>query len=334
MYENVRHIIDKASRVLVVQAENPDGDSLGSALALEEMLGDLGKRVVLYCPVQMPRHLRYVSGWDRVNDEWPRHSFDATIIVDTASATLLDRAIIPEQRAEIEKHPVLVVDHHATESDLPFKMTYINEAAVSTGELLFRIASELGWPINSQAAEHLAITILSDSLGLTTPAVTAQSVHVLGNLIEKGAVLNDIETKRREFMRKSPEILEYKGRLIQRISYHLDGVLALVHIPWEEIKEYSDQFNPSVLVLDEMRLVEGVRIAIAIKTYPDGKLTGKLRSNHDAPICETVSKFFGAGGHAHSSGFRVYESYDVLLPELISAVEKALKEYDNATAIV
>jgi len=132
-------------------------------------------------------------------------------------------------------------------------------------------------------------------------------------------------------MKKSPEILKYKGVLIERIEYLLDGKLALIHIPWEEIQQYSDQYNPSVLVLDEMRLVEGVEIGVAIKTYPDGKLTGKLRSN--TPISAAVAGFFGGGGHQYAAGFRVYESLDKIIPELLTATDKALKDYENAAKI-
>ena len=85
-------------------------------------------------------------------------------------------------------------------------------------------------------------------------------------------------------------------------------------------------YNPSVLVLDEMRLVDKVQIAVAIKTYPDGKLTGKVRSN--VPIAGTVAGFFGGGGHEYSSGFKVYENYDKIMPELVTAVDKALTSYD------
>jgi phosphoesterase RecJ-like protein len=129
-------------------------------------------------------------------------------------------------------------------------------------------------------------------------------------------------------MKKPAEILEYKGRLLERIEYFLDGKLALIHIPWEEIQQYSDLYNPSVLVLDEMRLVEGVEIGVAIKTYPDGKLTGKLRAN--TPIAEQVAGFFGGGGHPYASGFRVYEDYDKIVKELIDATDKALNEYQAA----
>lgn len=61
--------------------------------------------------------------------------------------------------------------------------------------------------------------------------------------------------------------------MIGRIEYYLDGKMALIQIPWDEIQKYSDKYNPSMLVLDEMRFVEGVEVGVAIKTYPDGRLT-------------------------------------------------------------
>lgn len=132
-------------------------------------------------------------------------------------------------------------------------------------------------------------------------------------------------------MKKPADILEYKAELIRRIEYYCDGRLALVHIPWEDIAQYSDRYNPSVLVLDEMRLVEGVDVAIAIKTYPDEKLTGKIRSN--IPISDTIAGYFGGGGHSYSAGYKIYESYDEATKDLIAAVEKILKDYDDAQAI-
>ena len=322
--------IDDATSILVIQAENPDGDSLGSALALEAIFSDMGKKVILYCPVEIPKYLRYAKGWDRVQDEVPRH-FDLSIIVDTSSATLLDRAIVPENLAQLTKHPIIVIDHHLTESDLPFEFTMANDpTAVATGELIHDIAKQLKWPMPADAAENLAISILADSLGLITESTTAKSIRTLSELVEAGARVSDIENRRREFMKKPARILEYKGRLLQRIEYYLDGALAIIHVPWEEIQEYSDQYNPSVLVLDEMRLVEGVRLAVAIKTYPDGKMTGKLRANPDAKIAETVAAFFGGGGHAYSAGFRIYdETLDKLKADLASATDKALRDYDS-----
>lgn len=325
-------VLNTANHIMVIQAENPDGDSLGSSLALEEILGDAGKTVSLHCPVDIPKYLRYTNGWDRVTNQFDTAA-DAVIIVDTVSDTLLSKTLeLPGARAFLSSRPVVVFDHHGeVTSSLPFEhILVVDKEAVATGEALFRVAKTAGWEINPQAAEHMLIAMLADSLGLTTPNTTAESFYVASELVRRGANPANIESRRREFMKKSPEILAYKGQLIERIEYALDGALATVHIPWEDIQAYSDQYNPSVLVLDEMRMVNDVEIALAIKTYPDGKLTGKLRTN--IPVADKIAGFFGGGGHAYAAGFRIFESYEQLQSELIPAVDKILKEYRQDAA--
>lgn len=84
--ESIISAISAANKILVIQADNPDSDSLGSALALESILGEQGKYVWMYCGVDIPMYLRYFSGWDRVTAELPSE-FDLSIIVDTSSST-------------------------------------------------------------------------------------------------------------------------------------------------------------------------------------------------------------------------------------------------------
>ncbi|NCQ53879.1 hypothetical protein COV88_01395 [Candidatus Saccharibacteria bacterium CG11_big_fil_rev_8_21_14_0_20_41_19] len=327
MYDKAKELIDSANKIIIIQAENPDGDSLGSALALEEILGDIGKEVILYCPIEIPKYMRYINGWDRVVNHFDTRA-DLAIIVDTAADILITRVLeTPGVRHFLETHSVLVIDHHVSDSNLSFEHTMLTEEAVATAEIVYELALDAEWTINAQAAENLLVAIMSDSLGLTVQTVTPRTYFIAGKLTELGANNSVIEKRRHEHMKKSAEILKYKGALLERISYYLDGKLALIHIPFEEIQQYSDQYNPSVLVLDEMRFVEGVEIGVAIKTYPDGKLTGKLRSN--SPISATIAGFFGGGGHEYAAGFRVYESLDTIIPELLNATDSALKEYYN-----
>lgn len=320
-------LVKSSKKILVIQAENPDGDSVASAMALEEILGDMGKIVTLYCPVRIPHYLGYINGWSRVTDDFP-YEFDMSIIVDTASKLLLERAIIPENAARISKKPCIVIDHHTTAGDLPFDNTpIIDTTKVATGEQIFEIAKHANWKLNPQACEHLAISILSDSLGLITESTTSSTIRAIADLTDGGASLATIDAKRREYMKKSAEILEYKGKLLQRVEYHLNGELAIIHIPWEEIAKYSDQYNPTMLVIDEMRLVHGVKLAIGLKTYPDGKVTGKIRCNPGYKIAETIAKYFGGGGHPYVAGFKIYdEDYGSVKRELIQTVDKVLQE--------
>jgi len=88
--EKIKQLVGDAQRIVIIQADNPDADSIGSSLALEHILGDLGKDVYLYCGVDMPAYLRYMSGWDRVLNELPSN-FDLSIIVDASTYTLFDQ---------------------------------------------------------------------------------------------------------------------------------------------------------------------------------------------------------------------------------------------------
>ncbi len=328
--QQAQELINAAQKIVVIQAENPDGDSLGSALALEEILGDLGKDVSLYCPVEIPKYLRYARGWDRIVGDFDAQA-DLAIIVDTTADILLSKVLeTPGVRHFLESHPVLVIDHHASTPTLSFDHTLLTAEAVATSHVIYSLAHEAGWAINAQAAENLLIALMSDSLGLTTPNVTPDTYHVAGDLAALGASNAAIEERRREFMKKTPEILAYKGELIRKIEYLLDGKLALVHVPWDEIEKYSDAYNPGALIGDELRLVEGVALSVVVKTYPDGKVTGRLRGN--LPIAEAVAGYFGGGGHPYAAGFRVYDDYDTIVRELITATDKALRNHDTTAA--
>ena len=157
MYDSIKTLIDDAKRIVVIQAENPDGDSLGSSLALEALLGDLKKDVAMYCPVAIPKYLRHVTGWDRVTDEWTGQ-YDLAIIVDTSSETLISKVLsTPGARHFLETHPVIVLDHHASViSTLPFEHTMImSETAVATGELIYDLAIQAGCTLTKEIADSL-----------------------------------------------------------------------------------------------------------------------------------------------------------------------------------
>lgn len=325
MYQIFRDFLQDKKRIAVIQAENPDGDSLGSALALDYLLPE--KEVSLYCPVDIPKYLRYFVDWSRIGNEFD-YQADGYIIVDTAAEVLLSKLLDDKaMRNRLFNAPVLVIDHHETEDDLPFEHQAIIERRPACCDVIFQIARAEGLEISRQAAENLLAGIMSDTLGMTSETTTAETYRTAAALIEAGANVAQLEERRREFMKKSPRILDYKADLIKRVEYSLDGRLATVHIPWEEIREYSDEYNPNVLILEEMRLVEGVEVAVAVKTYPDGKVTGKIRATK--PVADRVAGYFGGGGHPYAAGFRTYDSdYQTvrkdlvkIVPELVSSVE-------------
>lgn len=323
MYKVFQDFLEGKQSICVIQAENPDGDSLGSAIALDYLLKN--KDISLYCPVDIPGYLHYFTDWARVSNEFDFKA-DGYIIVDTAAEVLLSKLLDDSAiKNRLYSSPVLVIDHHETPDDINFEHQSIIETRPACAEVIYRIAKELNLNIEKEAAEAIFQGILSDTLGLTSSSVTAETFEIAAELTRLGADISDLEEKRREFMKKSPRILDYKADLIKRIEYSLDGALSTVHIPWEDISKYSSEYNPNVLILEEMRLVEGVKVAVAIKTYPDGKVTGKIRTDSSAKIADKIAGYFGGGGHPVAAGFRTYDTtYDEVVEDLIRIIPELL----------
>jgi phosphoesterase RecJ-like protein len=328
----IKEAVAAASKIVIVQADNPDSDSLSSAMALDEILSDLNKEVILYCGVDLPSYLNYIPGGDRVVSELPKQ-FDLSIIVDTASDTLLEQLNKNGSKNWLAAKPAIIIDHHATQATISFAKIVLIEQAVSTTEIIYELAGQLNWSLNERARELIAIGILSDSLGLTTDATTARSIHIIAELVEQGVKLAQLEDARRQSMRREPELIHYKGKLLQRVEFHDGGRIATVTIPHEEINEFSPLYNPPMLVLDDMRLAKNTQVAIAFKTYNDGKITGKIRSNYGYGISDKLAEHFGGGGHPYAAGFKVTtgKNYAELKREVLDLTIELLDRLANET---
>ena len=323
MDEKIKTAITNAQHVVIIQADNPDADSLGSALALEHILGDLKKEVSLYCGVAIPEYLRYMDGWDRVDNHLPK-TFDLSIIVDASTYTLLDKMTVSGELLLVKKAPCIVLDHHATvEKKIDFTdLQIIDENVASTGELIFHLSNSLGWHISSDAAEHIMASILGDTQGLTNSLTAASTYRVMADLTELGANRPKLEEERREYGKMPEKIFRYKGRLIGNTELYSSGRLALVHIPQAEINEYSPLYNPAPLIQFDLLQVKGVALAVVIKSYDDGRITAAIRANHGFPVAGKLAQHMGGGGHDYASGFKITDgrNYHEIKSEVLTFV--------------
>jgi len=323
--EKIQEIVGQAKKIVVIQADNPDADSLSSSLALEQILGDLGKDVFMYCGVDLPSYLHYLPGSDRVSTDLP-NNFDTSIIVDTSSDSLLEQLERRGHKGWVAAKPSIILDHHATEATITFAKVICNHKAVSTTEVIYELSKQLDWQLNDTANDMVAIGILSDSLGLMSSSTSARSIHIIAELVEAGVDLPEIDNARRETLKRESELVHYKGRLLERVEFYADERIAMVTIPWEEIEKYSPLYNPSMLVLDDMRLAKNTDIAIAFKVYKDGKVTAKIRANYGRGIADKLAEHFGGGGHPYAAGFKITEgrSYEDIKNETIAVATKLL----------
>lgn len=306
MVEQIKQIINDAERIAIIQADNPDADSLGSALALEQILGNIGKSVYLYCGVETPTYLRYLEGWSRVNQELPSN-FDASIIVDASTMTLLEKLSDSGQMGWLATRPCIVLDHHGTtDNSIDFATVVVNEPArSSTGELIYDLAQRLDWEVDITAGEYIMTCILGDTQGLTNELTTARTYQLMAELTELGVNRPVLEEKRRESSKMDPKIFKYKAALIERTEFHADGRLAIVSVPQTEINEYSPLYNPAPLIQNDMLMTANVLLSVVLKHYDDGKVLAAIRCNSAAPVGALLATHFGGGGHPYAAGFKI-----------------------------
>lgn len=325
-YQELNDKVSSAKQILVIQADNPDADSLASSLALESLLDTLGKEVYMYCSVDMPAYLKYLQGWDRVESELPK-SFDLSIIVDTSAASLLEKINDLPQKSLLEQKPCIVLDHHNdVDCDIPYADIVINDGSkVSTGELIHEIAEQLSWNIPVDAGEFIMTSILADSMGLTTENTSSNTYKTMAKLVDSGVSRPKLEEKRREFNKMPEVIFRYKARLIERTEIIEDN-LAMLIIPQQEINEYSPLFNPAPLIQQEHLSTEGIKISIVLKHYDSDRVTAAIRCNYGSPIAAQLAKKFGGGGHEYASGFKIEKAHiDKVKLDCISTVRNLLE---------
>lgn len=326
LYEQAKKLIDEATTVVVIQADNPDADSLGSALALEQILHDLDKKPSLYCGVDIPDYLKHMPGWDRVSKDMPS-VFELSIIVDTGAISLLEKLESSPMRGWVASRPCLVLDHHGDVlCDIPYATVAINDSSkVSTGELIYDLAGSLKWSVNLEAKTLIMSSILADSQGLTTENTTANSYRVMADLVEAGVNRPKLEELRRAYNKMPPSIFQYKAELITRTELLLDGRLAFVVIPQDEINRYSPLYNPNALIQSEHLQIEGVVVSVSLKTYQGGRVTAAIRCGLGAPIAAKLASYFKGDGHAYAAGFKIENSsLEVVKKNIIDQVTTLL----------
>ncbi len=306
--KELKELLAKSQTIVVVQGDNPDADSLGSSLGLESILGESGKDVYMYCGIDAPEHLKFLSGWDRISKDLPNR-YDLAIVVDCGAWSLLGN-YLKAGANKFPKEKLVIIDEHDLDHDIEARLDIHDRVAVASSEIVFRVCQTAGLKIPAEAANPLAAGILADTLGLTNRSLKdrPEVFEVMPDLVRAGYDPAALQEKRLERLKITPELLHYRGELMQRVEYFNGGKIASITIPHDELKEHSQEFNPTV-ILDETRMVEGVLVAIGFKQYMrDGKLirvTGRIRCSNGCEIADKLAMAFGGGGHIYAAGFKV-----------------------------
>ena len=299
-FKELGRLVKGAGHILLLSPDHMDGDSLATMLALEEILGDLDKKVTMYATGRVEEYLKHLPGWDRVGDAWPS-GYDLALLVDTGAPSSAPR-LLELHHAELRRKPWVVIDHHGSRT--PFEgttMEIIDSTVASSSELVFRAAEELKWPLNPRACRLMVNSILADTLNLTNSLATPSTVAAFAELVNLGNLnLAEIHRAYRDSSAFEAKHLHLKGQLLEMLELHGDGRIAVVTVPQTVLKTYRDEVNPAALIFADMLWAKGVEVAVVINDYPNVVRTS-LRSR--GPVAGPVATRLGGGGHPAAAAF-------------------------------
>ena len=316
--------LQRHGRFLVVTHENPDGDALGSLLALSLALRQLGKDAVMYLPGQTPLPQEYAfMPLDDLVREPPDDAAERVLLaVDCAKE---DR--IGDESVLSAAPLVLDIDHHHDNTRFG-DLNLIVADASSTGEVLRDVFAELGVELTPELAEPLYIALVTDTGRFQYANTTPKSLRLAAELVEAGA---DVHAVFQEVY-ESVEFAKLKllARALGRAEVLEGGRIVVSHLLRTDFADVGAAEPYSEGIIDYLRAVEGAELAALIREQLHGSPRahkGSLRSSIDELDVSVIARSFGGGGHRQAAGF----SSDAPLEEIVERIRLAFLE-QRATA--
>ncbi len=304
------------SSFLVVTHENPDGDALGSMLAMSIALGELGKDVVMYLSGEAPTPGEYgfldLSGLRRVLPDDLEER--VLLALDCASERRIGPDLEPVERARM----VVNVDHHHDNTRFG-DLNLIVDDASSTAEIVRDVLASLDVQLSPDIAEALYVAVVTDTGRFQYSNTTPKALRLAADLVEAGADVHGIFRLVYETVQFAK--LKLLARALDRAELYENGRLVVTYLLKEDFAEVGAEEPYSEGIIDYLRSVEGSEMVALIREPPrDGGPSRRisLRSSRDEVDVSAVARAAGGGGHRQAAGF----SSELEIPEIVAFLRR------------
>jgi bifunctional oligoribonuclease and PAP phosphatase NrnA len=320
--EPVLAAIRAADRVLVTSHENPDGDALGSLLALQLALEQLGKdsRMLLAGAAPLPGEYRFLELPARgLLREAPEDiSQRALVAVDCANANrLADPEVLARAATTVN------LDHHHDNTRFAAVNLVVPEAS-STGELLADLFRVLDVTITPAIAEALYVALVTDTGRFQYTNTTPKALRLAADLVEAGADVHKVFQGVYETVQFAK--LKLLARALDRAQVFEGGRIVISHLLRTDFAEVGAAEPYSEGIIDYLRAVEGAELAALIREPPRGGSPARkasLRSSVDELDVSAIARRFGGGGHPQAAGFGSDSSVEEITAGIVGAFAEA-----------
>jgi len=292
-------ILKGADRVLLSTHIYPDGDALGSQLALGRVLESLGKQVFLYSEEPAGHLYDFLPGCERLDSTLPGlDGFSCAVSVDCADPHRLGR----ERDRLLSIRPFIMIDHHA--GHCPFgNFQWVDPGRSATGEMVYDLAVALGGDIGYEAAYCLYTALVSDTGSFMYSSTSAKTLRVAGDLVSRG--VKPAEVAGHLFDNFTFNRLRLLRLVLDSLEVHGNGRIALIRATREMFAETDTVPADTENFINYPRSVASVKVAAFIKESRDNVVSVSLRSKGREADVAVVAGEFGGGGHRNAAGFKL-----------------------------
>ena len=307
----ILEVLGKGERFLVCSHSRPDGDAVGSMLAMGMLLRQMGKHADLVTADSIPAVYRDLPGADGIRLALRvRGAYDAVILLECDS---LDRAKI----LGLEPYFHINIDHHTSGKNYG-RLNWILPEAASVGELVFRLVKAAGATITPEMAVCLYTTVLTDTGGFCYGGTKASTFEVARELAEAGA--DPIQVARKIYYSTPVAKLKLLGAALSTL--HVEDGLAWLWVTNADVERTAAAEEDHEGIVDHAVGVAGVQAAVYLRELPEGRIRLSLRSKGSLDVA-AIAERLGGGGHEKAAGLTLEGPLEQAREEILAVLRNA-----------
>lgn len=317
--ERVVEAIKKHKRFLITAHVNLEGDSIGSQLAMKELLEGLGKEAFILDSDPVPHHYKFLPKTNGIsNDISKGMNFDAAMVLDCPTLRRVGRV-----RKIISKDKFIInIDHHISNEKFG-DVNWVDPNASSAGEMVYRLFKNMGGRLTKEIALSLYIAILTDTGSFNYDNTSSATHEIAGELLGYG--LKPELVSESVYERRSVADIKLLGLVLSSIKVNKSGDIAFLEITKKMLSATGADVSKSEGFINYARSIDKVKVAILFKEDQNGKsrINVSFRSKGEANVNE-IAACFGGGGHVRASGCVVHGTLAEAKKKVLAKVEEIL----------
>jgi phosphoesterase RecJ-like protein len=320
-FQQIGEILNRHQSFVILSHQRPDGDAIGSQIALGFALEAAGKRVRLINEDGLPDNLAFLPGSHRIEIP-PTEPVEAEVAIalDTATRPRLgEKALHAASRASVW----LNIDHHVSNPRYG-DFNYIDSNSPATGQILYDLIIALELPFPDETRDSIYAAVSTDTGSFQYPNTTAHTYALAADLIRRGldvGKINELIYDNHPFRR-----VELMRALLNTLERTEDGVVAHWELRDETRRRLQLLPEDSEGLIDIIRAIRGVQVAAFFEELPDGKVRVSMRSkDRRLDVCKIASEF-GGGGHSLAAGIRMPGPLEDAKPQVLAAIQEAIAQ--------